>query len=1106
MASNYKGISVEHEVEYGKGVGRWGQPLLADRYDDRTHFIYELLQNAEDALKRRSGWRGSRQVKFELATGRLTLSHFGQPFTEADVRSICSVAMSTKADDDSAIGKFGIGFKSVYNVTDRPEIHSGCEDFAIENFVLPVAAGSIVRHADETKIILPLKDGNAEADITRGLKALGPRALLFLRNIDEISWTVENGESGMYLKGREDDLDPIATRVKVIGTASDTRDEVDEDWLVFHRDCGKGLLEIAFSVKEDGEGAWSLQPVATSPLVVFFPTAFQTHLGFLIQGPFLTTPSRDNIKSDSDWNRQLVRLAGELLVEAMIWLRDNNRLTVSGLRCLPLDRKKFSEGSGERLAPIFESVREALLERPLLPRFDGGFVTARQAKLARTQELRELFNPEQVEQMFDSKASAWLTGDITPDRQPEIRAYVMQELGITEVTPAAVVPRLTKVFLEAQADDWVRRLYEFLGGQMAALRTALDKIPLIRLEDGTHVVAREDGVARAFLPSAIKTDFPTIRRAVCATDDARRFLLSLGVTEPDPVDDVIRNLLPKYQQDEIDVTDDEYTTDIKRIREAFGTDSNIRRERLLAELRKTSFVMAVDSGDGSEYVEKPGNVYIATERLQQLFAGVTDVLIVDSRYDCLRGEDIRDMLVSCGASRYLSPEKIKSGLGSTEKAQLRREAGLENASWHSEPEDFTLRGLNQFLAYLPRLKLEEAATRASLLWDALVDLEGRGTAAFYGSYSWSYYSNVKAVRFNAAFIETLNQTAWVPDTNGKLVKPSLVEFDGLGWKTSSFLLTRILFKPPIINQLAKAAGIDPAAIDLLRKHGITSLEDLASRLGIVDPPPEGETPTEKVGSDKETPDKGEEDGRPSGDDVYEDAKDLYGDGMPDIPDGTPDPDGGDGAMGGAGRTAQDSSGGGKSSGTSGGSGGQGSEGPHGGSGGHTGSGSRSSSPDSNESQTKRTPGSMGGKPFISYLGAHPNDEEPDPDGLDQAARMKIEDQAISLIVNLEPELRRTPEGNPGFDLFEVNSIGQEVRWVEVKSMTGSLDSRPVGLSRTQFDSAREKGDAYWLYVVEYATDPDKVRVLRIQNPVAHAKTFTFDRGWRQIAEVGPPGS
>ena len=118
--------------------------------------------------------------------------------------------------------------------------------------------------------------------------------------------------------------------------------------------------------------------------------------------------------------------------------------------------------------------------------------------------------------------------------------------------------------------------------------------------------------------------------------------------------------------------------------------------------------------------------------------------------------------------------------------------------------------------------------------------------------------------------------------------------------------------------------------------------------------------------------------------------------------------------------------------------------------------------------------------------------------------MRIEELAIEQIVKLEPSLNRTPEGNPGYDLYENDSNGTAVRWVEVKSMTGTLADRAVGLSRTQFDCARERGAAYWLYVVEHATDPQQTRILRIQDPVAHARTFTFDRGWIAIAQDHAP--
>src|SRR3989442_3399858 len=109
MASDYEAIRAVNERRYGTDIGRIGPMLLADRYDDRTHFIFELLQNAEDALSRRGAWNGFRRVTFDLTPTRLALSHFGRPFDEADVRGVCGIAESTK--DKFSIGRFGIGFK-----------------------------------------------------------------------------------------------------------------------------------------------------------------------------------------------------------------------------------------------------------------------------------------------------------------------------------------------------------------------------------------------------------------------------------------------------------------------------------------------------------------------------------------------------------------------------------------------------------------------------------------------------------------------------------------------------------------------------------------------------------------------------------------------------------------------------------------------------------------------------------------------------------------------------------------------------------------------------------------------------------------------------------
>ncbi|MCX5638653.1 MAG: hypothetical protein NTX52_13335, partial [Planctomycetota bacterium] len=391
MACDYSVTRAENERRYGTDIGRIGKMLLAKLYADRTHFIFELLQNAEDAMARRGRWQGSRAVQFTLSKVALRVLHFGEPFDERDVRAICNIAETTK--DLTDIGSFGIGFKSVYAFTDLPEVHSGEEGFAIENYVWPTPARPIDRQPDETVFLLPLRpqDTTALDDVTDGLRKLGPQTLLFLRQIDEIAW-------------RPETIGKNVRRITVIGQ-EEGRPDIEETWLVFSRaaktDGGAvaGQVEIAFSITQDKESHQrSVQAVSDSPLVVFFPTVLQTHLGFLVQGPYRTTPSRDNVPRNDQWNQYLVRETATLLVDELRSLRDLGLLDAGALRSLPLDRTKFAEG--QMFAPLFEMVRSALVSEPLLPRFDDGHVSASEAKLARTQELRELFGPRQLGALF----------------------------------------------------------------------------------------------------------------------------------------------------------------------------------------------------------------------------------------------------------------------------------------------------------------------------------------------------------------------------------------------------------------------------------------------------------------------------------------------------------------------------------------------------------------------------------------------------------------------------------------------------------------------------------------------------------------------------------
>jgi hypothetical protein len=995
----------------------------------------------------------------------LRVAHFGEPFNDADVQAICSVGETTK--DLTDIGSFGIGFKSVYAVTDRPEIHSGAEDFAIERFVRPVAAPPIQRDAEETVFLLPLKscDGSPKAEITAGLKRLGSTALLFLRQIEEVHWSAEGEHSGTWLrKSRDED---VGVRCVVIIGQADGVGEVDEEWRVFScpvaRNDGRhaGHVEVAFRLVPAANGqVHRIERLTSSRLVVFFPTIVETHLGFLVQGPYRTTPSRDNVPDKDPWNQHLAIMTAELLVSALRWLRDREMLDVGVLRCLPLDRTKFPEGS--LFAPVFEKVKEALIHEPLLPRHGGGYAAAKRARLARTQELRELLSPAQLTDLLGADQEvAWLSADISQERTPDLREYLMKELGVDEVRPEAILPKLSEQFLVKQPDDWVRRLYEFLENQKALLQRAKE-LPLIRLSDGRHVRPYASGQPQAFLPGKFQTGFPTVHSAVCSTDESQAFLRSLGLTEPHPVDDVVWNVLPRYRQEGVDIPGDAYATDIQRILTAFGTDSERQRNILLEALRDTRFVRAVDAATGSRHWAKPSDLYVATKRLKRLFEGVPGVLFVDDSVACLRGEDLPELLEACGAVGYLRPIADTS-LPWEERRKLREQKGhAETSGYNDRVTDWNLLGLGALLDVLPQLAMQERRSRAGLLWEELSHLEERrGKGVFVGEYTWTHYGSYRK-NFDAAFIRLLTEKAGVPDTDGNLEPPELILFASLDWKPNPFLQSKIRFKPPVIETLAREAGIEPGVLDLLKKHNVTTVGELRALLGL-----KGESKQEEHGS------------RGAAQDA---VKELLGDTpQPTPPAPTPPSEE---------PLVQEGGGGGPTGGG---------QAPRTGDGGGYGRGDGRRAGGGPTAGTRR-PGSAGGRQFISYVAVHSEDEEPDPDGLDQHARMALEAKAIELILSHEPEWRRTPTQNRGYDLYKANENGEVTGWCEVKAMTGGLQDRPVGLSRTQFDCAREHGEAYWLYVVEHA-GTGSARIVRIQDPAGKARTFTFDRGWLSVAHI-----
>jgi hypothetical protein len=1081
MRTNYKSIADENLVAYGTQIDRIGELLLAKRYSDRTHFVFELLQNAEDALS----WRAKtsslpRSVRFDLRSDHLDFSHYGLLFEEKHVRAICGIGESTKAEELTTIGRFGIGFKSVYAFTKRPEIHSGNEHFAIDSFVWPKEIAAKPTQPGQTLFHLPFQDSRAFPEILQRLKILGHRTLLFLKEIETIEWHA-TGTGGTYFREVQQ-LGPNVRKVTLLGEPNENPHLKLDRWLIFSRDVfapdGKksGSVEVAYALKQEPKGDGEVViPVQDSDLVVFFPTETETHLGFLVQGPYRTTPSRDNVPKDDDWNRKLVLETAALVKESLRWMRDNGRLTISLLNAMPLDASKFIPPvyvtATERMfKPVFEAVKNSLQEEDLLPCYGSGFVAGKASKIARTEALRTLLSPLQLAALCGTGGELhWVTEQITRDKAPELRDYLMAQLQMEEVEPETVLKQISEPFLQKQSDEWIAELYAFLLDQPALWRHGgFRHKSILRLEDDTQVAPFDDkGRARAFLPGPTQSGFPTVKAAICKNPSALKFLELLGLTQPDPVDDVIINVLPPFTGPTNTLTDDQYSRAFNRILDAFQTDSTSRRDKLVNKLRELYFVRSRNAKTCEIQYRLPGSVYFPAERLTTVFRDCSEIWFADDYCAALKGEAPRKLLEACGIRDYLRRIAVEATLDWQEALAIRRTEGHLDGTW-GNTEDYDVDGLASAAKRISTLPLAEAEPLASTLWQILLHTLREARESFFqGSYTWGYFKSQWTAPFPAKFVKSLRAIPWLPGPGQTPKLPGEICFSALpksiSGSPSPALQALLGFKPEVIQQLADQVGVDPSVIDLVKKHGLTEdkLLHLLRQAGLenkaqdAEPPPAPSAPPAQPKLPTAF----------SAAAVAQALIDLLG---PDAASPTPPPPG---------LLTPKAPGG--------------------------------SPPAGNGSPIVASRGNRGGgsqdRKRFTFIYVRPGDNGNsgmDSDEIDR--REKVGREGVDAVLEFEKQAGRNPTEmdhfHEGYDIESRNAAGVIERFIEVKSISGAWGQGGVTLSQPQFKAAQELKDRFWLYVVANAGTPFEI-IYRIQNPALLVRSFVYDYGWQALAEA-----
>lgn len=793
MPTDYRAISAYNEEMLGKD--RASRMSQVSMYADTAHFVFEILQNADDA--------GATEVVFEVSDDRLVIEHNGNPFTSDDVKAISYFGKGKT--DITKIGHFGLGFKSVFAYTASPRIHSGNESFEITDlYTLRAVPLPADLKRNRTRFVLPfdhetsrpayieagrLKKGTtARKEIAAKLAKLGPETLLFTRNLAEIRWEAD-GRPGHYLREER----PLAGGGRELFIV--TADGEESCFLVFEQPVHTGgsetsptgrLVQIAYRLTKRLSDEGAISPVVGAKLFVFFQTDKETHTGLIFQAPYRTTPARDNVPEDDDFNRQLVQQSADLLVESVQQLKKLKLLSLEALSALPLDFERFAEGSF--FYPVHAAVRDALQRLPLLPTSTGGFVSARQAKMARGAELTKVFDTEQLETLFGIEGVRWLNPALTSARYPALyqllvgrrrsqpgyfqkAEWASEPLAVDmEVSAESMASRLTAGFLKAQSDEWLMRFMSYVAKSSIY---AFHSIPIVRLESGEQVVPKgKDGQPNAYLPpqdgSVELNGLPMVKASLLTKQDVVDFLQDdLDLGPPDLADFALTRILPKYRKAEKEVSVARWKKDFRIVVSGLATDSNEKKGRLLEAIRATAFLIGVHSSNRNDLkLVKPSQLYLSSPEVDEYFAGDETFYITPSDF-YEQGDP--EALVSMGVAR--TPRVARR------TKDYRGHVSI--TSWHG----WHKRGLDGFdpewaIEGLAGALQNPTPVRSKLIWRLLL-ADSSCIRGVVESSTRQSFENPKREEVISATGRLLMETPWILGDGGAFVRPCDIALDEL---------------------------------------------------------------------------------------------------------------------------------------------------------------------------------------------------------------------------------------------------------------------------------------------------------------------------------------
>ena len=468
-------------------------------YERTDHFIFELIQNAED-----NDYDASVTSKLQFllleedptgttdSKGCLCIFNNECGFKEENVKAICDFNNSTKKSKKSQgfIGEKGLGFKSVFMVTDSPHIYSNgyrfkflCNDpVATIGYVIPYWLENIpdiVKQQPDvtTSILLPLKGDNYQF-IKEKLEAFVPETLLFLKKLQILAINTMDAEQvvkcdidrNIKSLSRMPNEDFPQKKFWVTSSVFDVPDDL-------HEEKRKGIERSEITV------AFPLGSVTGNErLFAYLPTEEKPGFPFYVNADFLLPTSREKIKKDNNWNDWLLEQVPKVVVKGIMQMLKDDEYKYQSYSYIPLLGK---EGTPDYVNELIKSVHNALRDMPCILSDRSGFIRSEKSYIS-LGDLRGLLGGDRPLFFNDNDL---INREIIKYREQ------LKLIGVSSLAPKNIKEFFDDdEWVSNHDNDWLIKAYKFLTNFFKDDKSYL-QFKIIRTDDGQFVTP-----GKVFLP------------------------------------------------------------------------------------------------------------------------------------------------------------------------------------------------------------------------------------------------------------------------------------------------------------------------------------------------------------------------------------------------------------------------------------------------------------------------------------------------------------------------------------------------------------------------------------------------------------------------------